>query len=252
MWALLLVHFLEPLRRQHYVALGHCHLLLGRVREIQAHDTDPGAAFFSSTARSEVDYLYSDFGAASSGRFMPRDSSDAIVTPKLLLRLESLPWDLRAAHALRVQVRATLDLIAEVLADTLSDQVTGMGLAEAAVEAVPLYVGSDTVLVFQGLCLGRMIDFLERRLLRGEEEHPKKLDKDRFGSLLLSYCSIHSFMYVFILKMMISDIFPSCVNRWAANLDTLSWLLVDRAFVRSWEPLQRQGHQSRCLNSSLL
>jgi hypothetical protein len=73
-----------------YVALGHCHLLLGRVREIQAHDTDPGAAFFSSTARSEVDYLYSDFGAASSGRFMPRDSSDAIVTPKLLLRLESL------------------------------------------------------------------------------------------------------------------------------------------------------------------
>lgn len=26
-------------------------------------------------------------------------------------------------------------------------------------------------------------------------------------------------------------IFPACVNRWAPNLDTLSWLLVDRAFM---------------------
>jgi hypothetical protein len=142
------------------------------------------SAFFSSTPRSEVDSLYSDFGAASSGRFTPRDSSDAIVTPKLLLQLESLG---SSGGPCGASAAAILDLIAEVLADTLTDQLKGMALVEAAVEAVPLYAGSDTMLVFQGLCLGRMINFLERRLLRDEEEHLKKLDKNRWGSPCLIY-----------------------------------------------------------------
>lgn len=141
------------------------------------------SAFFSSTPRSDVDSLYSDFGAASSGRFTPRDSSDAIVTPKLLLQLETMG---SAGGSCAAGAGAILDLIAEVLADTLTEQVKGMALVEAAIEAVPLYVGSDTMLVFQGLCLGRMVNFLERRLLRDEEEHLKKLDKNRYALLLFT------------------------------------------------------------------
>ncbi|XP_073395858.1 protein SPIRRIG [Physcomitrium patens] len=152
------------------------------------------STFFSSTPRSDVDSFYSEFGVASSGRFTPRDSSDAIVTPKLLMQLECMR---SSGGSCAAGAAAILDLIAEVLADTLTEQVKGMALVEAAIEAVPTFAGLDTMLVFQGLCLGRMINFLERRLLRDEEEHAKKLDK----------------------------------NRWAPNLDTLSWLLVDRMFM---------------------
>ena len=158
------------------------------------------SAFFSSTPRSDVDSLYSDFGAASSGRFTPRDSSDAIVTSKLLLRLESKG---SSGGSIWASAAAILDLIAEVLADILTDQLKGMALVEAAVEAVPLYVGSDTMLVFQGLCLGRMINFLERRLVRDEEEHPKKLDKNRSASP----CSIY-FVHVINSLCLVSQIDP--------------------------------------------
>lgn len=140
------------------------------------------SAFFSSTPltpRSEADSFYSDFGAASSGRFTPRASPDAIVIPKLLLQLEAMG---ASDGCCACSASAILDLIGEVLADTLTEHPKGMCVVEAAVEAVPQYVGSDGMLVFQGLCLGRMINFLERRLLRDEEEHLKKLDKNRFGS----------------------------------------------------------------------
>lgn len=171
------------------------------------------SAFFSSTPRSDVDSLYSDFGAASSGRFTPRESSDAIVTPKLLLQLESMG---SSGGSCAAGAGAILDLIAEVLADTLTDQVKGMALVEAAVEAVPLYVGSDTMLVFQGLCLGRMVNFLERRLLRDEEEHPKKLDKNRFGlPLLLQYSIFYRchFIVSFLNREIPSSPFSSGVHR---------------------------------------
>lgn len=137
------------------------------------------STFFSSTPRSDVDSFYSEFGVASSGRFTPRDSSDAIVTPKLLMQLECMR---SSGGSCAAGAAAILDLIAEVLADTLTEQVKGMALVEAAIEAVPTFAGLDTMLVFQGLCLGRMINFLERRLLRDEEEHAKKLDKNRSNS----------------------------------------------------------------------
>ena len=50
---------------------------------------------------------------------------------------------------------------------------------------------------FQGLCLGRLIGFFERRLLRDEEEVNKRLDK----------------------------------AKWSANLEAFSVLLVDRVYM---------------------
>jgi hypothetical protein len=129
------------------------------------------------TPRSEVDSTFSEFGFDTTlGRSTPTESSFATVTPKLLLQLESMG---SGSGPCAAGAAAVLDLIAEVLAETLTEQPKGMSIVEAALEAVPLYVGADAMLVFQGLCLGRMINFLERRLLRDEEEHSKKLDKTR-------------------------------------------------------------------------
>ncbi|KAK1313029.1 hypothetical protein QJS10_CPA06g00630 [Acorus calamus] len=92
---------------------------------------------------------------------------------------------------------AILDFIAEVLADTVAEQLKASQVIESILEAVPLYVDADSVLVFQGMCLSRLMTFLERRLLRDDEESEKKLDK----------------------------------VRWSANLETLCWLIVDRAYM---------------------
>jgi hypothetical protein len=127
-----------------------------------------------------VDSTFSEYGVGSSGRLTPRECSDATVTAKLLLQLEAMGT---SGGPCAASAGAILDLIAEILAETLTEQPKGMGVVEAALEAVPLFVGSETMLVFQGLCLGRMINFLERRLLRDEEEHSKKLEKNRCISM---------------------------------------------------------------------
>ncbi|PKA48811.1 hypothetical protein AXF42_Ash020985 [Apostasia shenzhenica] len=95
---------------------------------------------------------------------------------------------------------AILDFIAEVLADIISEQLKATQFVENILEAVPLYVDVDSALVFQGLCLSRLMNFLERRLLRDEEEDEKKLDK----------------------------------NRWSVNLDSLCWMIVDRIYMGSF------------------
>lgn len=70
-------------------------------------------------------------------------------------------------------------------------------IIESILESVPLYVDAESVLVFQGLCLGRLMNFLERCLLRDDEENEKKLDK----------------------------------SRWSLNLDALCWKIVDRVYM---------------------
>ncbi|KAL0419845.1 UNVERIFIED_CONTAM: protein SPIRRIG [Sesamum radiatum] len=70
-------------------------------------------------------------------------------------------------------------------------------VVETVLESVPLYADAESVLVFQGLCLTRLMNFLERRLLRDDEEDEKKLDK----------------------------------ARWSSNLDALSWMIVDRMYM---------------------
>ncbi|XP_042457467.1 protein SPIRRIG-like isoform X1 [Zingiber officinale] len=98
---------------------------------------------------------------------------------------------------------AVLDFIAEILADIVSEQLKATQLVENILESVPLYVDIKSTLVFQGLCLSRLMNFLERRLLRDDEDE-QKLDK----------------------------------NRWTVNLDSLCWMIVDQVYMGSFpEPI---------------
>ncbi|KAA8543291.1 hypothetical protein F0562_021214 [Nyssa sinensis] len=92
---------------------------------------------------------------------------------------------------------AVLDFMAEVLSDFVTEQMKAAQVIESILESVPLYVDAESVLVFQGLCFSRLMNFLERRLLRDDEENEKKLDK----------------------------------SRWSSNLDALCWMIVDRVYM---------------------
>lgn len=116
------------------------------------------------------------------------------VTSKLLLDINDSGYGGGPCSA---GATAVLDFIAEVLSDFVTEQVKASQLIENILESVPLYIDSESVLVFQGLCLGRFINFLERRLLRDDEEDEKKLDK----------------------------------IRWSSNLDALCWMIVDRVYM---------------------
>ncbi|KAH9318302.1 hypothetical protein KI387_020071, partial [Taxus chinensis] len=116
------------------------------------------------------------------------------ISPKLLMQMDSAR---SGGGPCSAGAGAVLDFIAEVLADIVTEQVKATQIVEAVLETVPLYVGLDSVLVFQGLCLSRMMNFLERLILRDEEESEKKLDK----------------------------------NRWSSNLDGFSWFIVDRVYM---------------------
>ncbi|KAK8702111.1 hypothetical protein V6N13_020480 [Hibiscus sabdariffa] len=92
---------------------------------------------------------------------------------------------------------AMLDFIAEVLADFLTEQIKAAQVVESILEMVPLYVEAESMLVFQGLVLTRLMNFVERLLLRDDEEDEKKLDK----------------------------------TKWSSNLDALCWMIVDRVYM---------------------
>uniref|UniRef100_A0A7N0ZQG3 Uncharacterized protein n=2 Tax=Kalanchoe fedtschenkoi TaxID=63787 RepID=A0A7N0ZQG3_KALFE len=92
---------------------------------------------------------------------------------------------------------AVLDFIAEVLADLVTEQLKATLIIESILETVPLYVDAESMLIFQGLCLSRVMNFVERRLLRDDEEDEKRLDK----------------------------------SRWSSNLDALCWMIVDRVYM---------------------
>ncbi|XP_043717443.1 protein SPIRRIG-like isoform X1 [Telopea speciosissima] len=116
------------------------------------------------------------------------------VNPKLLLEMDDSGYGGGPCSA---GATAVLDFVSEVLADIVTEQVKAAQVIEIILENVPLYVDPETVLVFQGLCLSRLMNFLEGRLLRDDEENEKKLDK----------------------------------NRWSVNLDTMCWMIVDRVFM---------------------
>uniref|UniRef100_A0A7N0T3J8 Uncharacterized protein n=1 Tax=Kalanchoe fedtschenkoi TaxID=63787 RepID=A0A7N0T3J8_KALFE len=90
-----------------------------------------------------------------------------------------------------------LDFIAEVLADLVTENLKATLIIESILETVPLYVDVESMLIFQGLCLSRIMNFVERRLLRDDEEDEKRLDK----------------------------------SRWSSNLDTFCWMIVDRVYM---------------------
>ncbi|KAL8510342.1 hypothetical protein ACS0TY_017234 [Phlomoides rotata] len=85
----------------------------------------------------------------------------------------------------------------EIISDFVTEQMKASSVVEVVLEIVPLYVDAEFILVLQGLCLTRLMNFLERRLLRDVEEDEKKLDK----------------------------------TKWSLNLDALSWMIVDRVYI---------------------
>ncbi|KAK9040930.1 hypothetical protein V6N11_016064 [Hibiscus sabdariffa] len=115
------------------------------------------------------------------------------VTPNLLLETDDSGYGGGPCSA---GATAMLDFIAEVLADFLMEQVKAQ-VVESILEMVPLYVEAESMLVFQGLVLTRLMNFVERHLLRDDEEDEKKLDK----------------------------------TKWSSNLDALCWMVVDRVYM---------------------
>ncbi|XP_024543043.1 protein SPIRRIG [Selaginella moellendorffii] len=126
--------------------------------------------------------------ASDSDRSSIQDDKQAFpITKKLLLQLESAG---SGGGPCSSGATAVLDLVAEVLADALADQLKATPLVEATLEAVPLHIGGDIAVVFQGLCLYRVMNFLERRLQRDDEEAHKKLDRARWSSNLDAFSSL--------------------------------------------------------------
>ncbi|KAJ4828594.1 hypothetical protein Tsubulata_004948 [Turnera subulata] len=116
------------------------------------------------------------------------------VTTKLLLEVDDSGYGGGPCSA---GATAVLDFMAEVLSDLVTEQIKAAQIIEGVLEMAPLYVDADSVLVFQGLCLSRLMNFVERRLLRDDEEDEKKLDK----------------------------------SRWSLNLDAICTMIVDRAYM---------------------
>ncbi|XVF80848.1 hypothetical protein PTKIN_Ptkin15bG0107900 [Pterospermum kingtungense] len=151
------------------------------------------------TATPSMDSLmsFSDFDQSSdlkSGSGPTAASATFSVTPNLLLEVDDSGY---GGGPCSSGATAMLDFIAEVLADFLTEQIKAAQVVESILEMVPLYVEPESVLVFQGLVLSRLLNFIERRLLRDDEEAEKKLDK----------------------------------TKWSANLDALCWMIVDRVYM---------------------
>lgn len=129
---------------------------------------------------SDLDFNFSDFGPPSSTSVTPSEALYPAITPRLLLQLETVG---AGGGPCPAAASAILDLIAEVLSETLLEQAKSTTVVEGILEAVPMYVSVDAALIFQGLILRRIINDLERRLMRDSEENHKKLDKNRYAQL---------------------------------------------------------------------
>ncbi|KAL3827994.1 hypothetical protein ACJIZ3_016796 [Penstemon smallii] len=145
----------------------------------------------SSMSLNEID-TSSDVKSASQTQYGP--NALFAISSNLLLEVDDSGYGGGPCSA---GAAAVLDFVAEVLSDFFTEQMKAVQVVETVLESVPLYADAESVLVFQGLCLTRLMNFLERRLLRDDEENEKKLDK----------------------------------SRWSSNLDALSWMVVDRVYM---------------------
>ncbi|EFH49086.1 hypothetical protein ARALYDRAFT_490292 [Arabidopsis lyrata subsp. lyrata] len=140
----------------------------------------------------------SEFDASSDQSSGSQGSSAAHtlfkISPKVLLETDESGYGGGPCSA---GASAVLDFMAEVCADIMTDQIKAVQALESILEMLPLYVDPECVLVFQGLCLSRVMNYLERRFLRDDEEDDKKLDK----------------------------------RKWSANLDAFCWMIVDRVYM---------------------
>ncbi|XP_019085122.1 PREDICTED: BEACH domain-containing protein A2-like [Camelina sativa] len=153
--------------------------------------------FKSSTSSSPLPshISVSEF-AASSDHTSGSSAAHTIFTisPKILLETDESGYGGGSCSA---GASAVLDFMAEVCADLMSEQIKAVQALESILEMIPLYVNPECVLVFQGLCLSRVMNYLERRLLRDDEEDNKTLDK----------------------------------RKWSTNLDAFCWMIVDRLYM---------------------
>ncbi|XP_074316154.1 protein SPIRRIG-like [Silene latifolia] len=110
-----------------------------------------------------------------------------VINSKLLLEIDDSGY---GGGPCAAGATAVLDFLAEVLSDVMTEQIKAVPVVERILDSVPLYVETEAALVFQGLCFSRVMNFLERRLLRDDEENAKKLDKNRWSSNLDVLCSV--------------------------------------------------------------
>ncbi|XP_050237389.1 protein SPIRRIG [Mercurialis annua] len=152
---------------------------------------------FQASPSMESSISFSEFDASLDVK-LPQGSTAAnssySVSAKLLLEIDDCGYGGGPCSA---GATAMLDFMAEVLSDFVTEQIKAASIIEGILEMVPLYVDAEPLLVFQGLCLSRLVNFVERRLLRDDEEDEKKLDK----------------------------------SRWSSNLDALCWMIVDRVYM---------------------
>lgn len=163
---------------------------------LSANHSESKAPFATPSQESFVSASESDPSSELKSCSQSSSSANAFftVSPKLLLELDDSGYGGGPCSA---GATAVLDFMAEVLADLMTEQMKAAQVLESILEMVPLHVDADSVLVFQGLCLSRLMNFLERRLLRDDEEDEKKLDK----------------------------------SKWSSNLDALCWMIVDRVYM---------------------
>ncbi|XP_010456002.1 PREDICTED: BEACH domain-containing protein A2-like isoform X2 [Camelina sativa] len=140
----------------------------------------------------------SEFAASSDHKSGSQGSSAAhtifTISPKILLETDESGYGGGTCSA---GASAMLDFMAEVCADLTTEQIKAVQALESILEMVPLYVDPECVIVFQGLCLSRVMNYLERRLVRDDEEDKKTLDK----------------------------------RKWSTNLDAFCWMIVDRVYM---------------------
>ncbi|XP_078429563.1 BEACH-DOMAIN HOMOLOG A1 isoform X2 [Wolffia australiana] len=157
----------------------------GSQTDPKAHPLGSGALSMASSASGTEFDLLLDQRVNSPGKSMP--ALAILINPKLLLDADDSGYGGGACSA---SAAAVLDFIGIVLADIVSEHIKGSQYVETILETVPSSADADTALVFQGLCLSRVMNSLERRLIRDDEEDEKKLDKSRWSVNLDSLCSM--------------------------------------------------------------
>ncbi|KAJ6730823.1 BEIGE/BEACH-RELATED [Salix viminalis] len=146
-------------------------------------------AFLQASPSMESSMSVSEFDPSAGLKSSPQGPSSAnsflAISSKILIEMNDSGYGGGPCSA---GATAVLDFMAEVLSDFIIEQIKAAQVIEGILETIPLYIDAESVLVFQGLCLSRLMNFVERRLLRDDEEDEKKLDKIRWTSNLESLC----------------------------------------------------------------
>ncbi|XP_017217937.1 protein SPIRRIG isoform X2 [Daucus carota subsp. sativus] len=161
----------------------------GSHSELKTQSAAPSMESYISVTESDAssEPKFSSHGSTAPNEYLAIDSG-------LLIEMDDSGYSGGPCSA---GATAVLDFLGEVLSDFVTEHLKATPIIENILESVPLYIDAESVLVFQGLCLSRLMNFVERRLLRDDEENDKKLDK----------------------------------NRWSLNLDALCWMIVDRVYM---------------------